>query len=275
MPSTDDRWQLVEDALKKLGVSHTERIRRTRDKFAEASSTGIHLMPDFTLHNVTHSDNIVLLLATLHKTFHFTLSSREAELLAASAYLHDLGMFFSKARWEEDVLPNFRHELKFCPSDSCDRPDKYDLRGKSVGEQIRLSHNLLSAYWILEVAPDMFDVDVDSRGYIMTLCRGHRVADFNAKACTCYRTKAVEGEALRIGILASLLRLADSLDFFSNRTPKPVFEQRALDFLSNPVALEHWFRHYFFSDPHVLEVGPPLHQVHFEGDKGGGSTTFR
>ena len=31
----------------------------------------------------------------------------------------------------------------------------------------------------------------------------------------------------------------------------------------------------FFSDLHVFEVGPPLHQVHFERDLSGGSTTFR
>ena len=244
-----DRWQMVENALGCLGVVHTERIRRTRTKFAQASSTGAYLFPDFTLHNVTHSDNIILILATLQRTFGFVLSEREAVLLATSAYLHDLGMFFSKARWEERLLPDFANQLRFCPTDSCDSPQRYNLRGKDAGEQIRHTHNLLSAYWLLTSSPDAFDFDPEDRGYLLTLCRGHRSTDLKAKGCACYNTKAVEGHTLRIGTLTSLLRLADALDFFSNRTPKLVLEQRALDFLSSPVALEHWLRHYFVSDP--------------------------
>jgi len=253
MSSYSDRWPLIEDALKQIGVTHTERIRQTRDRFIQASSTGIHLLPDFTLHNVTHSDNIILLLATLQSTFDSTLNAREAELLATSSYLHDLGMFYSEKRWEETILPELKNRLRFCPTDSCDSPDRYDVRGKSVGAQIRLTHNLLSARWLLDAPLDTFGLDADNRGYIITICRGHRVTDLKAKGCTCYRTKAVEGEALRVGILASLLRLADALDFFSNRTPKPVFDQRALDLLSNPIALEHWMKHYFVSDPHVTK----------------------
>ena len=44
---------------------------------------------------------------------------------------------------------------------------------------------------------------------------------------------------VRVGFLTTLLRLADGLDFYSNRAPEPVFRSHAKAFLKeNPELLE-------------------------------------
>lgn len=246
-----NRWPLVEEALKQLGVVQTAYIAEIRAKFAAISSIGLHLMPDFTLHQVDHSDNIILLLKELQQVTSLQLDSYEAYLLAASAYLHDLGMFFSGHRFEQEILPYPAERLAFCPKSKCDSWENYrSIEGKKTGVQIRMIHNLLSAYWLLNAPAETFGIRTVDKPYLAAICRGHRKANLREIACTCYRTRKVKGgEKLRVGLLAGLLRLADALDFYDNRTPQAVFEMHALDFLANPDALGHWMRHYFVTNP--------------------------
>ena len=63
------------------------RVEEARNYLSQMDSLGTPLMPDFTLHNHNHSDNVVLLLAWLHDQFRYKLNDHEAYLLAASAYL--------------------------------------------------------------------------------------------------------------------------------------------------------------------------------------------
>ena len=56
-----------------------------------------------------------------------------------------------------------------------------------------------------------------------------------------------------MGLLASLLRLADALDFYPDRAPSDDFRTYAHDLLRNPGALEHWTKHYFVQAPRLPE----------------------
>jgi len=170
-----DRWPLVEQALKQLGVVQTAYIAEIRAKFRAISSIGLHLMPDFTLHQVDHSDNIILLLRELQQVTSFELGSYEAYLLAASAYLHDLGMFFSRLRFEQEILPYAADRLSFCPKNKCDSWENYySIEGKEIGVQIRMTHNLLSAYWLLESSLETLGIKSGDKPYLAAICRGHR-----------------------------------------------------------------------------------------------------
>ncbi|MFX1475972.1 MAG: protein kinase, partial [Promethearchaeota archaeon] len=251
MSPYEERWPRVEEALLQLGVREIWRIRNIRKKFNEITSLGTPLMPDFTLHNITHSDNLILILGLLQKKFGFTLDRYEAYLLAASAYLHDLGMFFSEMRFQNEILPDLSKQLRFCPKECCDHIGDYPLQGKDIGIQIRSTHHLLSAYRLLKNPPSIFGIEEDDRSYLITLCRGHRKVDLREQGCDCYQTKPLSGELLRLALLAALLRISDALDFYENRAPAPVFQLRVLDFLRNPIALEHWLKHYFVTDPYI------------------------
>lgn len=242
----------LDQSLSQLGVKEhwLYRVREVRAKFDRLAQMGTPLMPDFTLHNVAHSDNLILLLAELREKRGFVLNEYEAYLLATACYLHDLGMFFSGARFEQNILPAFDEKLQFCPRNCCDHTSNYSLAGKQVAEQIRLTHNLLSAYRLREENPATFGIERDDVPHVLTLCRAHRVTNLRAE-CDCYQTKQHNGWEVRVGLLASLLRLADGLDFFANRAPVSAFQHRALDFLRNPVALEHWIKHYFVAGPYI------------------------
>lgn len=264
MSSSTERWPDVEAALQALGAGNRSGdIHKIRSKFGEMAGRGHHLMPDFTLHNVTHSDNLILILANLKAEFGFELKPYEAYLLAASAYLHDLGMFFSKNRFLTEISPDPHAALSFCPDDACDQIDYDRVQRKPLGEQIRLTHNVLSAYWLDKVEPATFGLERKDIPYVINIARGHRKTDLRSTDCPCYQTEPVDGVPLRFGLLAGLLRLADALDFYRNRAPAVAFEQGALDFLSNPVALEHWIKHYFVTDPYVVPH-PVSGRIHLE-----------
>jgi len=221
-------------------------------------------MPDFTLHGVDHSDNIVFLLVQLLDLVRGKLSEYEARILGTAAYLHDLGMFFSGRRWEQRVRPALPSSLSFCAQGACDNPAHYGPRGSSTPDEVRIFHHLLSALLILE-APEGLGIDKDDAAYVAVVCRGHRRADLRSGTCSCFQTRPLRGQPVRLGVLASLLRLADAIDYYPNRAPRRVFESNTLDLLWNPKALEHWVAHYFVADPQVLAVT----------GSGSGELTFR
>ena len=248
-----DKWPTIEKALRKIGVSKDMlwRVKEAREYLVAMSSSGAPVLPDFTLHNHTHSDNIILLLARLKSIFEFELNEHEAYVLATSAYVHDLGMFFSEERFRREILPNPGQTLHTCPQNRCDRIENYRLQGKKIGEQIREVHNLLSIVMVQKDTNVRSAVESDDLAYLIAVCRGHRKANLREQGCRCYQTEPLRGDVIRVGLLAALLRLADALDLYSDRAPKQVFKQRAPDFLNNPSALEHWLKHYFVTDPYV------------------------
>ena len=147
-PSTEC-WPAVEAALQAVGAGERSGdIHRIRARFGEVAGRGHPLMPDFAMYDVTHSDNLILILADLKAKFGFDLSPYEAYLLAASAYLHDLGMYFSRHRFLKEIAPAPHVALRFCPDGICDEIDYERVRRRPLGEQIRLTHNVLSAYWL-------------------------------------------------------------------------------------------------------------------------------
>ncbi len=252
MSSSTERWPSIEAALRVLGAGdRSGDLRRIRARFDEIAGQGHYLMPDFILHEVTHSDNLILILARLKDTFGLKLGPYETYLLAASVYLHDLGMFFSETRFLREISPDPHTALSFCPHDACDLIDYDRVQRRPLGEQIRLTHNVLSARWLADVEPATFGLESRDVPYVITIVRGHQKADLRSTGCGCYQAIPVDGQRLRLGLLAGLLRLADALDFYQNRAPAVAFKHRVLDFLSNPTALEYWIKHYFVTDSYV------------------------
>jgi hypothetical protein len=152
---SEGSWNEVKKILKqtfKLDDAQIVWVGDIRGELGSLASAGIATAPDFTLHNETHSDDVVLLLGQLAKLCRWELSEYEARMLMAAAYLHDIGMFFGAARLKNDILPNIAQSLRFCEDDFCDGGGRYQdaVVGKSVDHQVRAVHHLLSAYLIQE-----------------------------------------------------------------------------------------------------------------------------
>jgi len=246
----EESWLNVRRVLQntcKLNNRRVAWLSDVRDQVRQLASPGISTAPDFTLHNETHSDNVVLLIGRLAEHFELQLSEHEFYLLAVAAYLHDVGMFFSEASFVDDILPNIENALRFCPEDSCDSVATYceTLLGKPIDAQIRAVHHLLSAYLVVEEGKYLFRIASEDISDVITICRGHRNANLRSQGCNCYRDRPTRLGQVRLGLLAGLLRLADALDFYPERTPEGVFRTRARDLLKNPIALKHWLNHIF------------------------------
>ena len=243
-------WDNARRTLKETfrqNEAQIEWFSQIRNELGALASRGITSAPDFTLHNETHSDNLVLLLGKLKTHFTFELSEYETKLLLTSAYMHDIGMFFSKALFIKEILPHLADALKFCKENMCENPSKYEfeLPGRPVGFQIRAVHHLLSAYMLREDGKELFRLDADDKPHVIAICRGHRKANLCNAGCNCYEPKEVINGEVRRDLLAALLRLADALDFYSDRAPVGAFIAGAPDFLEDPIALKHWIKHYF------------------------------
>lgn len=254
MPPLGNMPSEVRKTLVQLGVERVADIERIRDCLTEMAGLGTPLLPEFTLHNQVHSDNLVRLLARLKKEFGLKLSSYEAFLLTASAYLHDVGMFFDGGAFQEDILPDPVAALSFCPQGLCDTPENYQLFGLDTGAQLRETHSLLSAYLLYQEETHIDGVMDEDRPFLMAICRGHGRANLRERGCWCYRTIPQDGEEIRVGLLASLLRLVDAMDFHKNRAPAKILGQRAVTFLKTPVSLGHWIKQYFVLDPFVARI---------------------
>ena len=237
-----------------FGIDRIYDIQKVRMSLAEIASAGTPLLPDFTLHNEQHSDNLIRLLGRLRKEFGLKLGRYEAFLLAASAYLHDLGMFFDGAAFKDTILPDPASALSFCPERLCDTVENYRLFGQDTGEQIRETNSLLSAYWLYNDVTPIEGITDEDKPYLIAICRGHGKADLRERKCRCYETVQHNDEEIRIDLLTSLLRLVDAMDFYSNRTPAKVFRKNATTLLRNPIALGHWIKHYFVQAPFVTKV---------------------
>jgi hypothetical protein len=243
-------WESVKNSLRN-NLNLDERriilLGEIRAELRSLASTGISTMPDFTLHNETHSDDIILLIGNISKYINPKLSEYESYLLAVSAYLHDIGMFFSAGRLTSTILPDLSKTLKVCSNDICDGGVRYqkELVDKTIDLQIRVIHHLLSARMIDSDGVAQFHLSNYDLPHIIAICRGHRKADLSNGICDCYETKPSKFGDVRRGLLASLLRLTDALDFFPERAPLIDLRERAWDFLLNPVSLNHWLHHFF------------------------------
>jgi len=252
--------QELKPMFQKLGIADNGdvyRIINTRDKFKAFCQLGSPALPDFTLHNVNHSDNLINILCNLKAKLKFQLNPREAYLLVTSVYLHDLGMFFDPSRFRKELLNNFKITLQplLCKPDNeqkntpCDSLDNYLVSNMPESEQIRSIHHLLSVY-MFRNNPTSFGIESDDVKYLNPICRGHRKTNLNTDeiSCNCYG----DIKNVRIALLATLLRISDEFDFEANRAPRELFDHAAYRFLEKPESLSHWIKHRLIDDPKIV-----------------------
>jgi hypothetical protein len=209
------------------------------------------LQPDFTDHSINHSDSVVEYCEKLCEAIPESnqLTDKEAWLLYASCYLHDIGMFYENASDMETVRVHGWDSVW----SSFSREDKAarlrDIHPELSSELIKKSHTCANP-------PIAFRFnDYDNPGLIAALCLSHGLNSESSE----YAGAVSDVAGIRIRLLSGLLRCADILDE-SRRRANP-YSQRARELpISSAI---HWWRHYYTMDCVVV---PRSHRITFVFD---------
>jgi len=144
---------------------------------------------------------------------------------------------FCKRYGEEENAQKFFQDLE-------EEPLPQRMR---YGEIIRQFHHLFSDY-LIKKHGERLGLPRQAVSLVATVSRGHRSEDLTKPQ---YNDTSWSGSAIRLGTLAALLRVADELDFSSERAPDILFEIFAEELIRDPKSLTHWIRHFC-----IRSVGP-------------------
>lgn len=258
-----------------LGITDSDLIGKLDNIInlsADLWKKGLLHHPDFTLHGVEHSENVINNLAQLVNEIDINppFVQRERFLVAAAAYLHDIGMLISLDSFIQDEMDDLikrdpdvelldpeakrrRVILNLCSefeeeqrveTEVLSEENRAQTKEMKDGELHRQIHHLLS-YWLIMKYKSLFGIcDDDEYLYISRISCGHRKVNLQSRM---FNDEYLTGDLIRLGVLAALLRLADELDYSKKRVPKIHFEIFQRELLASPISLEHWIRHFFIT----------------------------
>ena len=194
-----------------------------------------NLLPHFTDHSVHHSDEMVNIIDKLIKPIQLNedrrLSDRELQILYSSCYLHDIGMQYEQAGNTKVIL-----QL------GLDQP-WVELQEDTRRTLLRKHHHKISAEMVKRSVNDPEPpigvqlTEEDHACEIACLCEAHPLVKDSER----YRKLVASEGAVRLDLLAALLRLADILEESRRRAPKTKERTLSLDL----EAKVHWWRHYY------------------------------
>jgi len=213
------------DVLKTVDDAQRAKVRKLIEDASAILDRVIETFPTYTLHNSTHAENVVKLMADLLGDRVKDLSPLEAALLMMSAFYHDIGMVFREE--ERNRLTEEPEWKTFLDT----KPDAY-LAVKKLGEvpldiaewYCRWRHADRVYVYLNRLPDELLKWGQTSiREELGELCRSH-----NLPAADLYELrKDFRGEA-DLRFCAVLLRLADILDFDRTRSPESVYEHLGL-----------------------------------------------
>lgn len=182
----------------------------------------------YTDHTVCHSDRVVKYLDGLtsaHRTGNKNdrLSNHEIYILLAAAYLHDIGMQFTRVEGNLEQLREVHNEVSYDMI-------LHSINGSEEYPAMGLVKDPTLALCVAEVA------------------RSHRRISIRDQ---CSSSCIVRGDTIRPQFLGALLRLADALDIDRRRV---IWERLMLADI--PVkSLYHWYRCYYVDGVEVRDQG--------------------
>lgn len=227
--------------------------------------TVIKNMPEFTLHDETHILNMLTILGKIiPESTLANLSIPDLLLLILSVLLHDIGMapdekyilawknqlsdneYNEELRKENEAFKRFRmtysHQL-----DDIDRLMSQGDKGKAqlledfiVTEYIRHNHSvrarkIIADHWAGKITYQDTDLTED----LASICFSHNENYTYLLNMESFRLCG-QDTYLCIPFVATMLRLADIIDFDPKRTPMVLFSHLAV---KNPVSLTEWRKH--------------------------------
>jgi hypothetical protein len=213
-------WDVLESD--KVDNAQRARVEELLQRAAAILDRVIETFPTYTLHNSTHAENVVRLMAELLGPWREKLTPLEAALLMLSAFYHDIGMVFREE--ERNRLTEEPEWKTFLDT----KPDAY-IAMKKAGEvppldiaewYCRWRHADRVWVYLNRVPDELLKWGRTSiREELGDLCQSH-----NLPAADLYELRTdFRGEA-DLRFCAILLRLADILDFDDTRSGEAVYE---------------------------------------------------
>ena len=199
-----------------------------------SNSFANNLLPHFTDHSVTHSDNVVSLVDQLQEGIKIPLTDQELMILYGACYLHDIGMQYERA----DKTATIQNLNLFPAWAELDESQRRDL--------LRRFHHKISAEMVLSsinaaYPPIGFQLTQQYFAtYVANLCHAHCIPGDGPE----YQGLVCDGPNIRMGLLSAFLRIADILDESRRRASRAKERTLMLDVL----AQSHWWRHYYTED---------------------------
>lgn len=238
----------------KVGTFAVERLK-----------TVIKNMPEFTLHDDTHIFNMLTIIGKLIPQENMRkLSTPDLFMLIVSVFLHDIGMapdekhilawknqlpeteYDEELKEEREKFARFRltytHQL--ADIERLEAEQEFSkaqlLEDYIVTEYIRTTHpirarEVIAKYWSGEIVYQDTDLTED----LATICFSHNESYTYLLQMETFRVCG-QDEYLCIPFVATVLRLADIIDFDPKRTPSVLFSHLAV---KNPVSLSEWKKH--------------------------------
>lgn len=181
-----------------LGKELLSNIERMREKISPILEKVRDIFPDYTKHNIEHSDKVIKLLDMLiSDNLKNYLNEYALYFVLCAAYLHDIGlMIFGEEFEEEEVL-----RLKDNPVE--------------LKEYIRDNHHIRSEKFIIQNFKNLYIQNEHQAFIIGKISKGHRKEDLSLYDID---HKYLEF-SINIPLLATFLRIADELDINFERIP--------------------------------------------------------
>jgi hypothetical protein len=204
-----------------------KRIRRTATTLlAKINET----FPDYTVHDIRHSDTVVNILnwlipLNLKREF----NEFEIFFLLAAAYLHDVGMVNLPELFDETYFKRFLKE----ETTQINRDDQ-------IREYIRKNHHLRAEKFINGRWKELQIDDIAKALIIGRLCRGHRGNLGDESLYNCRQMYSSFSKPINIPLLAAILQIADELDLTYERSPVLIYETFKP---KTPISRAEWDKH--------------------------------
>jgi hypothetical protein len=229
---------LIKELRKKDAQSTIENIMRIREKVSPILGRISTFFTDYTNHDISHCDQVVLNLDwIIPKKVINSLNRYEIQILLLACYLHDVGMALGKSEAEEIARTgDFQLYKKQEAVKDKDKSEEELLR-----DYIRLMHHRRSETYIIDNYKELGIENYVIARAVAILARGHREEDLLDGEKFDSRYYVVSGkDPVCLSFLSGCLRLADDLDITRVRTPELL-----LKFVSprRPVSKNEWERH--------------------------------
>ncbi len=229
---------LIEELRKKDAQTTIENIIKIRENVSPILGRISAFFTDYTNHDVSHCDEVVLNLNWIipEKVIN-SLNRYEIQILLLACYLHDVGMALGKSEAEEIArTSNFQLYKRQAAVRDKDKSDEELLR-----DYIRLIHHRRSEKYIIDNYKELGIEDSSIARAVAILARGHREEDLLDVEKFDSRYYVVSGkDPVCLSFLTGCLRLADELDITRVRAPELLLK---LVSPKNSISKKEWEKH--------------------------------
>jgi molecular chaperone HtpG len=220
------RW-VVDELHRKNADDLVTRIKMLRDAAEPILSKITETFPNYTIHDVHHSDTVCEILGWLiPKEIISYMTKYDIYFLTAAAYLHDIGMADIKEIFNDGDYTKWLEQSK--------KEDK----SESKMEFIRDSHHERSKDYVMKYFHKFSISNENEAHIIMLISMGHRRLE-DLKDVKLYTRNYMYSNnySINTAALAFFLQIADELDLTFERVPALIYNSF---YPENPISKDEW-----------------------------------